>query len=320
MRRFALLPVFALLLAVANANPAAAQYENRALNDKVERLERDMQTLQQAWARGGNAPVISSAPVASAPGGMALRLDDRVDQLEDQIRQLTGKLEETNWKSAQVAKQVERLQADMELRFKEMQAAAAAPQAQPQPQLSMPAPGGAPLALSGANSAEGPGMAPGPTALGTLSEKDLRKLAPPAAAPQPAAVPAGPKDPQVQYDEAYAAAQRGDYAAAEKGFQDFLAKNPKHQLAGNAQYWLGDIAYARKDFKAAAAQFVDAYKNNPKHNKAPDMLFKLGSSFGQLNMKPEACKALDMLFRDQPNMPERVRRAALAEKQKDGCK
>ncbi|HLO78150.1 MAG TPA: tol-pal system protein YbgF, partial [Magnetospirillum sp.] len=139
---------------------------------------------------------------------------------------------------------------------------------------------------------------------------------------QPTAPAAAAKaqDPQSMYDAAYAAAQAGDYATAEHGFQEFLSKNPSHALAGNAQYWLGDIAYSKKDFGTAAATFLDGYKKFPKHTKAPDMIYKAGSSFGQLGKKKEACTAFAILFADQPQMSDRVKRAAVAEKQKYECK
>ncbi len=320
MRRIVLSTAIAALLSVgAGFQPAAAQMDNRALYDRIDRLERDLQTLQSNMARGGGPTVIRSPAAGGsssyAPGGgdaapalppgMAARLDDRVDMLEEQLRQLTGKVEEANYRAQQALKQMERMQADIDLRFKDLQAGGGAAPADPA------------KAELGANSAGSPGAAPGPQVLGSMPEKDLKKALqqPAAAAPAPQ-----PKDPQALYDQAYAAAQRGDYDTAEKGFQDFLSKYGNHALAGNASYWLGDIAYARKDFAAAAATFLEAYKQHGKHTKAPDMIFKAGSAFGQLGKKKEACTAFGILFKEHPNMPDRVKRAATAEKAKYECK
>lgn len=327
MRRIVLIPVMAALLAFAH--PALAQYENRSLYDRIDRLERDLQMLQGQVSRGGSTVVTSPAlgggsrssggDTTSMSSGMANRLDERVDQLEEMVRQLTGRVEESNYRNQQMSKQMERMQADIDLRFKELQqgGGGAAPAPTPVPaEGNAPASGGSQIltppkgANLGGNSASGTGPAPGPQSLGTLSDSKTA-----AAAPSTANMSS-----QQQYEAAYAAAQRGDYAAAEKGFQDFLAKNPNHQLAGNAQYWLGDIAYTRKDYRTAAAQFAEAYKKFPKHDKAPDMLYKLGSSFGQLNMQKEACKAFSLLFQEHPNMPDRVKRAATSEKQRYQCK
>lgn len=328
MRRIVLIPALSLLLSLG-AGSAHAQYDSRGIYDRIDRLERDLQVMQSQVSRGGStvitSPALGGATTSRATGGdgqpispgLATRLDERVDQVEDMVRQLTGKLEEVQFKNGQLAKQLERMQADMELRFKDLQAAggAAAPAAgQQQGQLSMPGAGsGDKLTLTPPKGAEAPGGAPGPQTLGSMSEKDMKKA-------MGAQATAKAQDPQSVYDGAYAAAQAGDYATAESGFQAFLSKNPGHPLAGNAQYWLGDIAYSKKDFGTAAATFLDGYKKFPKHTKAPDMIYKAGSSFGQLGKKKEACTAFAILFADQPQMPDRVKRAAVAEKQKYECK
>lgn len=322
MRRLAAFVVLAGL--ALQVQPAHAQYENRAMADRLERLERDLQMMQAQMARGGagagGSTVITSpalgggttatrpaTPSAPMPAGMAVRLDERVDQLEDLVRQLTGRVEEAAFKAQQVSKQLERLQADIDLRFKDLQASPQPAQSGEggQSQLSMPA----------AKGGDQPAPASGPQTLGTLSDKDLKKPAANSNAPV-----APPKDAQGQYDMAYEALQRGAYPEAEKGFQDFLSKNPSHQLAGNAQYWLGDIAFVRKDFNTAAVTFLEGYKKFPNHAKAADMIYKAGSSFGQMGKTKEACTAFGILFKDQAKMPDRVKRAATAEKQKYNCK
>lgn len=330
MRRIVLIPALALMVSLG-ATGAQAQYDSRGIYDRIDRLERDLQVMQSQVSRGqgggtvitspalggGRAPINAESSQSLSPA-MATRLDEKVDQLEEMVRQLTGKVEEAQFKNNQLSKQLERMQADMDLRFKDLQGAAAQPGTQAQPPAANAA-GGDKINLVPPKGADQPGPASGPQVLGTMSEKDMKKAltAPAAAAP---AAPAKPLDPQAQYDAAYTAAQAGDYATAERGFQDFLAKNPSHALAGNAQYWLGDIAYSKKDFGTAAATFLDAYKKFPKHTKAPDMIYKAGSSFGQLGKKKEACTAFAILFADHPQMPDRVKRAAVAEKQKFECK
>lgn len=336
MRRIVLIPALSLLLSLG-AGTAHAQYDSRGIYDRIDRLERDLQVMQAQTSRGGGSggstvitsPALGGGAVRTQnveqspmPPGLAGRLDERVDQLEEMVRQLTGKIEETQFKNQQLSKQMERMQADIDLRFKDLQAAgagaAAGGAAQGQQSLSLPganAGSGDKVTLTPPKGADAAGPAPGPQTLGTMSEKDMKK----ALAAQPAA-PAKPLDAQGMYDAAYAAAQSGDYASAEHGFQEFLSKNPNHALAGNAQYWLGDIAYSKKDFGSAATLFLEGYKKFSKHPKAPDMIYKAGSSFGQLGKKKEACTAFAILFADQPQMPDRVKRAAVAEKQKYECK
>ncbi|MGE5478536.1 MAG: tol-pal system protein YbgF [Bacteroidales bacterium] len=337
MRRNVLIPALSLLLTLG-AGSAHAQYDSRGIYDRIDRLERDLQVMQSQVSRGGGggstvitSPALGGGASVTRPAsepispGLATRLDERVDQLEDMVRQLTGKIEEVQFKNNQLSKQLERMQADVELRFKDLQAAgggaaagAAAGSATGQNQLSMPganAGSGDKVNLIPPKGADAPGPAPGPQTLGSMPEKDMKKALSNQPAPPPKVL-----DAQGIYDAAYASAQAGDYASAERGFQEFLSKNPGHPLAGNAQYWLGDIAYSKKDFGTAAATFLEGYKKFPKHTKAPDMIYKAGSSFGQLGKKKEACTAFAILFADQPQMPDRVKRAAVAEKQKYDCK
>lgn len=313
MRRSVLVPAVAALLCAGIA-PAHAQYDSRgstiitspALGGGVTSPNSGSSSQSNPYASSPVQQQVQSHPL---PASVTTRLDERVDQLEELVRQLTGKVEEANYKVNQLNQKLERMQADIDLRFKDMQGAGGAGAAGAAAASSGGDGKSTPPALNPPKGADAPGPAPGPQVLGAMPEKDMKK-----------ALAAKPADPQSLYDAAYAAAQAGDYATAQKGFQDFLDKNPTHQLAGNAQYWLGDIAYAQKDFGTAAATFLDSYKKYPKHPKAPDMIYKAGSSFGLLGKKKEACTAFAILFADQPNMPDRVKRAATAEKKKYDCK
>jgi tol-pal system protein YbgF len=336
VRRIAFLPVLAVLAAFSL--PASAQVsDNSDLYNRIDRLERELQTLQAQAARGGvpsttvvNSPALGggtstsygSAGPSNPPGNLAVQLTDRVDQLEDQVQQITGKVEEATHKANEVAAQLQRLQADIDLRFKELQGGATpAPGSTqpPAPGVSMPGPAGAGVNVGG-NASDANGAAPGPQVLGTMSARDLKKAEQAApAAPAPAATQF--KDPQAMYDDAYAKIQGNDYDGAEAEFKAFLTKFPSHQLASNAQFWIADIAFMRKDFKQSATLFLEAYKKYPHNSKAPDMLYKAGASFARLDppRKSEACTAFKLLFEEQPSMPEHVRRAATADKKTLGC-
>ena len=77
-----------------------------------------------------------------------------------------------------------------------------------------------------------------------------------------------------QYELHYLNLIKNRFDAAEKGFQQFVEKYPKHQLAENAIYWLAETHYARQNYKTAAQTFLTAYRKYPKGNKAPDNLLK----------------------------------------------
>lgn len=290
MRRLAFLQVFMALMVMVFPAMAQAGGVNTALYDRVDRMEQGLQTLKAQLA-GGETParivvnspysvlppqasdVVDPVPAARAHGS----LSDRVDQSEERLRRLTGRIEWVNHRIDQSATQIDRMQADIDLRFKEMKAL--------------------PPAVVGADATPMNTNAGG-SAITALFNNE---------------------DPTTLYNNADALARLGDYAAAENGFRAFVDKFPKNRLAGNAQYWLGNIAYSHNDFRTSAVRFAEAYKKYPKNDKAPDMLYKLGASFSHLGMKREACEAYTLLFTQHPVMPDRLRRAATADRQRLVC-
>ena len=306
--------VLAIFMVLTASAAMAQSYDQRAMYDRVDRLERDLQTLQSQLARGGASSLVVTSPAAQNVGnGRVNAMDgsvgERLDSLEEQLRQLTGKVEEATYRAQQASSKLERFQADVDLRFKEINdhlhpVVADAP---------APAVGDKGV-VPPKNSAENPGLAPGPQVLGSISDKDLKK----AQANAPAAA-ATPKDPKAAYDAAYALYQSNDYAGAGTAFQAFVAKFPDHQLTPSALYWVGQSTYAQKDYKTALTTFADGYKKFPTSTKAADLLYMMGKSFSQLDMGSKACSAISLLFKNHPDMPDRLRKAATADKAKLGC-
>ncbi len=125
--------------------------------------------------------------------------------------------------------------------------------------------------------------------------------------------------PQQLYEQAYGYLLQKDYGAAEAGFDDFLKRHPNHQLAGNAQYWLGESHYVRGQYRAAAAAFLKGYQNHAKSQKAPESLLKLAMSLQRLGQKDAACSSFNELATKYPNPPAHVKSIAQAERQRSGC-
>jgi tol-pal system protein YbgF len=108
------------------------------------------------------------------------------------------------------------------------------------------------------------------------------------------------------------------YSDAETGFKDFLSKYPDHNLAGSAEFKLGETYYAQQDFTSAAKAYLAGYKQFPKSRRAPDSLLKLGMSLGRLGQKDQACAALGSVGDEYPNAVE-VKKRAQAEYKRAGC-
>jgi tol-pal system protein YbgF len=89
-------------------------------------------------------------------------------------------------------------------------------------------------------------------------------------------------DPADIYMEAYQDTMDKNYTAAMEKFKKFLDRFPDHKLSDNAQYWVGEIYYARGDWERAILEFDKVVKNFPAGDKAADSLLKQGYSFEKL--------------------------------------
>lgn len=295
---------FALLAAPPMMGDAQAQDSSvKKLIDRVDRLQRELQTLQRQVYRGEPPPEAAQAPAGgvSSGGSHIARLELRLSEMESQMRALTGQIEETVFRS----RQMERRLIDMETRLEQ------AENKLYRDSLSGEAGAddyGSTAAFVGA---EEPSAASGGT-LGSVPAENLANLRAQNAAdlPDPAASAGdtgqtaalgAAATPQQAYDRAFGLLGQGDYAAAEVALSDFLAAHPDHSLAGNAKYWLGETFYVRQDYQQAAVTFAEAYQDFPNSGKAADNLLKLGLSLAALGNTADACGTLAELPRRHPD-------------------
>jgi tol-pal system protein YbgF len=127
-----------------------------------------------------------------------------------------------------------------------------------------------------------------------------------------------PDSPESLYERSNESLLRRQFGDAEAGFSTFIEKFPDHSLAGSAQYWLGETYYAQSDFRQAAQAFLRGYKQYPKSRRAADSLLKLGISLNRLGQKQQACAAYDAVSAEYPKAVE-ARKRAQAEAKRAGC-
>jgi tol-pal system protein YbgF len=144
------------------------------------------------------------------------------------------------------------------------------------------------------------------------------RAAPPAAAAAPSKAAAAGGAEQM-YNDAFKKLQDGDYAGAEREFRTVVQRYPKHALAGNAQYWLGETYYARRDYKNALTAFAEGYKSYKSSAKGPDNLLKLGITLATLGRKSDACAIFARFAHDYPRATDLQKRRIDQERQKSGC-
>ena len=127
-----------------------------------------------------------------------------------------------------------------------------------------------------------------------------------------------PESPEALYEHSNESLLRRQFGEAEQGFRGFLEKYPDHNLAGSAQYWLGETYYTQGDYRQAAQNFLAGYKEYPKSRRAPDSLLKLGMSLNKLGQSQQACASFGAVGGQFPNAVDAKKRAQ-AEFKRAGC-
>jgi tol-pal system protein YbgF len=194
----------------------------------------------------------------------------KVDGVSGQVQSLNDSVDELKSRIANLNKQL----ADMQAQMQNIPQNGAQPGAQPGGQAMQPAPGGG--AQDQGQQAQQPAQPPAPQAppVDQLYQSGLR-----------------------DYNSA-----RYDVATSE--FSDVLKFYPQDQLAGNAQFYLGEIAYRQGDFKNAIKGYdvvLEQYGGNP---KIPAAQLRKGESYLALNQRDAGVRELRALIQRYPQTPE----------------
>lgn len=312
--RFGWLAAALIVAAPLTASAPAWSQDMRSLQERIERLQRDVDVLQRQLARGGAAP--SSGGTAAPMGGGSMssdyigRAEDRFSALEGELRSLTNKLEEMSHQISQTQQRLDKLVTDVDFRLSALEKGAAGAPAASAEAASPP-----PAAGQNLGAAQ---VAPGQQRLVLQPGPGSQQ----AAAPNQVQLPQG--SPEAQYEFAMgvlrqAQREQAELSGAEQAWRAFIAANPSHRLTGAAQYWLGETFYARRDYQSATATFAEGIQKYPRSDKAPDLMLKLGMSLGQLNRKAEACGTLGELDKRHPQALASIKQAAQRERQRLAC-
>lgn len=112
----------ALMMTLMLVSPIA-DAQDSDLGQRLERLERDIQTLSKMVVRGPGSVPTTAVPGSSGPAGASLpqnavaRIGVRLDAMENELRDVTGRLEELTYNLSQMTQRVDRLVADVDFRL-----------------------------------------------------------------------------------------------------------------------------------------------------------------------------------------------------------
>ncbi len=131
-----------------------------------------------------------------------------------------------------------------------------------------------------------PGAAPGATGPGAAS-----------------AAPAGPP-PGMSAEKTYTDARRdlqtGNADLAAQEFQQYLTYYPDTELAANAQYYLGEIAYNKNDYNGAVKAFDAVLERYPQNPKTADARLMKGMALLRSGQKSRAIQEFRALVENYP--------------------
>jgi len=311
--------IFFTLLLVLYHSFLKAEEEDiliQAVADQIQVLTKDLKTLEKAVYK--KSDIISSAS-SSTMKSDGLNEDIltkhllKLNEIEDQFRELTNKFEEVNFKLDKLSSRVTKIQSDNQLRFSDLENSDTVKtkkikKTKQLPGSSQPADFGANPGYSVSNLPEKQETSSIESAQTVITEEPEKKesLLP-------------DKPPKEQYEFAVSFMKIGDYETAEFALKEFIEKNKDHDLAGNAQYWYGETFRIRQLYSDAATAYLDGYQNYPKSKKAPDNLLKLGITMVQLGEKDQGCKMISALKKEYPKASKSVLQKAQYEQKKFKC-
>jgi tol-pal system protein YbgF len=159
----------------------------------------------------------------------------------------------------------------------------------------------------------------------TLQNVDSKMAAPPPPAAVPAATgpsPSGgpgasplasaapPASADVLYSHGLRDINGKHYDLAAQEFQDYLKYYNDTDLASNAQFYLGEIAFMQGDYQQALDAYNKVVENYPKSFKTASSRMRKGFCFAELGQKAAAIRELRTVVRQYPGTDEAKRSAA----------
>jgi len=151
-----------------------------------------------------------------------------------------------------------------------------------------------------------PQPAPGNPATGSLSGSPGSTAPAGGATGAPANVAGGsaaggsanpPPSADVLYDSAKRDFDAAHYDLSAQEFQDYLRYYSNSDLASNAQFYLGEIAYAKKDYDSAIDAYNRVIDNYPKSFKLAATHLKKGYAMVELGQKAAGMRELRLVVR-----------------------
>jgi tol-pal system protein YbgF len=133
--------------------------------------------------------------------------------------------------------------------------------------------------------------------------------------------PASAESGSGQFDGAMNLMARGQFPEAAAGFRAYADSHPDDtNLAPQALYWVGTIAYTQQDYPGAARTFAEQIKKYPKAPRSADSLLKMGQALVAQGQTSSGCTAFAAVRKQYPDASPSTLAAAAAARKTANCK
>jgi tol-pal system protein YbgF len=103
-----------------------------------------------------------------------------------------------------------------------------------------------------------------------------------------------------EFEAALATLRKGDFAAAQTSFVNFMKRYPQSGYQSSSLFWLGNAQYALRNYRDAMTNFRSLVATEPGHARAPEALLSMANCQVELKDVKSARKTLDDLVKTYP--------------------
>ena len=304
------------------ANISFAQQDKmNDLLDRLEKIQKDIQTLEKA--------VYSKNPTLSSDNVIVnealTRQLTKISELEKQIQEMTSKFEENNYKIQQLSDRLNRVSNDNQIRLQQLENnKVVSDKVNPSKEVTIekktpPIKKNETNILNSEEVIVEEEISSDKEKINQekIVESENIKLKEKVNKPKTKVLPKVSISEQYKY--AMNIMKSGDFEKAEIAFKEFVDTHSKHELAGSAQFWYAETFYIRQLYDDAAVAFLEGYQKYPNSPKAPENLLKLGVTLAELGEIDQGCKMIMNLKKAYPKTDASILQKSSYEKKRFNC-
>ena len=308
---------FLIFIFFANISFAQQDKMNELL-DKLDKIQKDIQTLEKAvYTKNPNLP----SDNISLNEALTRQLT-KISELEKQIQQMTQRYEENSYQLQQLSDKLNKVSNDNQLRLQQLENNKFASDKVSSPKEVIEEKKISPPKMNDKNVLN-------KEEVDEISDDEDNSLKDKSVNTESIKLKEKPNKAQAKILPKASVAERykfamnimksGDFEKAEIAFKEFVDAHTKHELAGSAQFWYGETFYIRQLYEDAAVAFLDGYQKYPNSPKAPENLLKLGVTLAELGETEQGCKMIANLKKAYPKTDASILQKSSYEKKRFNC-